>query len=72
MTIDKKTLNALLNLPDDKLMQMLKIVVGGDIPLKDVSPSTVAGLRNVLGKVTDDDISRALELLSLYKNGKRT
>ena len=71
MMIDKKTLDALLNLPDDKLMQMLKIAVGGDIPIKDVSPSTVAGLRDVLGKVTNEDISRAIELLSIYKNGKR-
>lgn len=68
---DKKTLDVLLNLPDDKLMQMLKMAVGSDVPVKNISPSTVAGLRSVLGKVTDEDISRAMELLTLYKNGKK-
>ena len=72
MMIDKKTLEALLSLPDDKLMQMLKMAVGGDIPVKDVSPSTVTGLRNMLGKLTDEDISRAMELIALYKNGKKS
>jgi len=72
MNIDKKTLNALLSLPDDKLMQMLSLVSGtaGTSP-KTASPETVAGLRNVLKQVTDADIARATELIAMYKQGKK-
>lgn len=71
MMIDKKMLESLLQLPDEKLIQMLSLVSGGEFPSKNVSPQTVAGLRNMLVNVTDEDISRAVELLSQYKKGKK-
>ena len=72
MKIDKKMLESLLNLPDDKLMQMIRMLTGNmGSSSKPPSPETVAGLRNVIKQVTDEDISRATELIEMYKQGKK-
>lgn len=71
MNIDKRSLEALLTLPDDKLMKMLGLVMGkGDLG-RSMPPDSVAGLRRALSRVTDGDIARAMELIELYKQGKR-
>ena len=70
MNIDKRTLEGLLKLPDDKLMQMIRFVTGG-AGGKNTSPESIAGLRKALAEMTDADISRAMELISAYKLGKK-
>lgn len=70
MNIDKRTLDGLLKLPDDKLMQMLCLVTGTSNG-KIASPESIAGLRKALSQVTDADIARAVELISAYKLGKK-
>ncbi|MBQ8524921.1 MAG: hypothetical protein IJ457_09905 [Clostridia bacterium] len=71
MKIDKKTLDMLLGLPDDKLMQMMSLITGSQHGGTAPSAESIAGLRKVLSQVTDADIARAMELATLYKQGKK-
>lgn len=70
MNIDKRTLEGLLKLPDDKLMQMIRLV-SGTSNAKNASPESISGLRKALSEVTDADIARAVELINVYKLGKK-
>lgn len=71
MNIDKKTLDSLLNLPDDKLIQMIRLISGNNGTGKAMTRESIAGLRKMLSHVTDADISRATELIAMYKQGKK-
>ena len=71
MKIDKKALESLLSLPDDKLIMMLRIISKGEFPKKDPDPATVAGLRAMLCEVTESDLDRAMQLINTYKKGKK-
>jgi len=71
MNIDKRSLDALLTLPDDKLLQMIRVVTGNKDLGRTMSPESITGLRRALSRVTDGDIARALELIDLYKQGKK-
>ena len=74
MTIDKKTLDMLLMLDDDKLAAMIKRLAansGIDISNVNISPKDLNGLRSALSPATDKDIERAVELIKSYKEGKR-
>ena len=71
MVIDKKTLDSLLTLPDDKLLGMLSLAagsVGVSLPGRSPDPAVIAGLRALLTDVSDADIARAGELLGLYQS----
>ncbi len=68
---DKKALDGLLELPDDKLCQIIRALSGGEVPKKTPDAKTMAGIRGVLAEVTDADIVRALELISIYKKYRR-
>ena len=72
MKIDKGTINMLLKMNDDRLWSTLKFALsrsGNDI-FKDMQrPADMSKLRSVLGGLTDEDISRACELLE--KGGKK-
>lgn len=71
--IDKKMLDSLLGLSDERLMQMLRLLSGtaGLPSSKPPSAETVAGIRSVLRSMTDADLARATELISAYKEGKK-
>lgn len=71
MKIDKRTIESLLQLPDDKLIMMIRAISGGEFPKNEPDAKSVAGLRTVLSKVTDADVERALQLISLYKSSKK-
>ena len=71
MKIDKKAIESLLSLPDDKHVMMLRVISKGEYPKKDPDPTTLSGLRAMLNEVTEYDLDRASELISIYKNGKR-
>ena len=72
MKIDKGTINMLLKMNDDKLWSTLKFALSrsGNDFMKDMQrPTDMSKLRSVLEGLTDEDISRACELLQ--KGGKK-
>lgn len=72
MMINKAAINKMLEMPDDKLVSMLKFVMsasGVDMGDKRLDESTVRKLRGVLCEVTDEDIARAMFLIDRYKRG---
>lgn len=73
MKLDKKTLDMLAALPDEKLWQMLRVValsIGVSMPDKMPEQEKMAGFRAALSNVGDGDIERAMELIDIYKGGK--
>ncbi len=73
MTLDKKTLDKLLSLDDDRLISIIRVIAaesGVDLGNFNISPSDLAGIRAALSVATDSDIQRAGELLKNYKNAK--
>ena len=73
MKIDKKTLDMLSTLPDDKLWQMISVIAstsGIRLPSSKPDEKTMAGLRCAVSNLSDGDIDRATELFSKYKEGK--
>ena len=74
MKIDKKTLSMLSSLPDDKLWQMVSVIAsasGVRLPSSAPDEKTMAGLRSAVSELSDGDISRAAEIFSKYKEGRR-
>ena len=73
--LNKALIDKMLEMPDDKLLVMLKIVMAGagvDTSGKTMSrldPKTLRKLRGVLKEITDDDLVRITELTEVYKNG---
>ena len=73
MTLDKKTLDKLLSLDDDRLISIIRVIAaesGVDLGNFNISPSDLTGIRAALSVATDSDIQRAGELLKNYKNAK--
>lgn len=67
MKLDKEKLNQIASLPDESLWQIIRALgVSSGIDLSGVSVSReqIAKIRSALGVVTDDDISRAKEIIS--------
>ncbi len=69
MRIDKKTVQSFAVMPDDKLKLMLNMFLGGKLN-GDISDVTLNGIRTVALSLTDGDIERISELITVYKNGK--
>lgn len=70
--LNKAAINKLLEMPDDRLLAMLKIILSGtgmDLGGKKVDEKTVKRIRALLSEVTDEDIGRFTELAERYKNG---
>lgn len=71
MKIDKGTIENLLKLNDEQLWSVIKLMLsrsGGDSFKNIEKPKDMDRLRDTLGKLTDTDIERALELLKKGKN----
>ena len=71
MKIDKKTLNGFLNLSDEKLLSVLRLLTGGSVSFKEPDAATMRGIRHMLSQITDSDLDRASYLMDLYKRGKK-
>jgi hypothetical protein len=74
MKIDKKTLDMLQSLDDDKLWKMFKLISSGagiDLPAEK-RPEDMSKLRAVISNLTQGDIDRASEILDIYKKGGDT
>ena len=73
MKLDKRMIDQMLSLPDEKLWQMFQLVsVGSGMKIGDKAPDAAGmrKLRAVLEKITDDDIGRVMELIDTYKGTK--
>ena len=73
MKLDKKMIDQMLSLPDEKLWQMFELLsMGSGLKLgaKTPDPAGMRKIRAVLGDITDADIGRVLELIDLYKGTK--
>lgn len=67
MKIDKNTINMLLKMSDERLWSTLKFALSrsGNDFVKDLKrPDDISKLREVLSRLTDEDIERVSELLS--------
>lgn len=70
--LNKAMINKMLEMPDERLTSMLKIVLsasGIDLGGKKLDEKTVRRLRALLSEVTDSDIERAAYLIDKYKRG---
>ena len=73
MKLEKKMIDQMLALPDDKLWQMFQLLArGSGLKIGDRVPegAGMRKLRAVLEAVTDADIGRVMELIDLYKDTK--
>ena len=73
MKLDKDKLNQIAALPDESLWQIIRalgISSGIDLSSVNVTTAQIAKIRSALGIMTDDDISRATEIISAAKNKK--
>ena len=73
MKIDKRTIDELLRLPDDKLWGALRLFAsssGIQLAHRPSSPRDVMRIRRVLGQLTEADVSRAADILKNSKGGR--
>ena len=75
MMLNKALIDKMLEMPDDKLLMMLKIVMSGSgldtsgKGMNKIDEKNLRKLRCVLAEVTDRDIERVSRLTEVYKNG---
>ena len=70
--INKSMIDKMLEMPDERLLAMLRIVLGSagiDIGKKAPDAKTVRRIRALLSEITDEDIKRVTYLADRYKNG---
>jgi len=70
--MDSGAIQKMLDLPDDKLMMMLQLVLSGagiKLPSGKIDASSVRKIRALLGEITDDDIARLTYLMECYRKG---
>lgn len=69
---NKSMIDKMLTMPDDRLLSMLKLVLGSsgiNMGENKIDAKTVRKIRALLSKITDDDIERVSYLAEVYKNG---
>ena len=67
-----KTIDKMLEMPDDKLLAMLKLLMGSagiDMGSKKIDEKSVRKIRALLSEITDEDIDRIVYLTGVYKSG---
>lgn len=70
--LNKKSIDKLLEMPDDRLLAMLKLLLGStgvDVSGKKFDESIVRKIRAVLKEVTEEDLARIDVLMQRYKEG---
>ena len=70
--INKNAIDKLLEMPDDRLSAMLKLMLGStgiDMGGKKFDAKTVRKIRNVLEEITEEDLSRIEVLMQRYRDG---
>lgn len=67
--LNKNAIEKMLEMPDDKFIMMLNLVLGSagiDMGSKKNDGKTVKKIRALLKEVTDDDIARLTYLVGVY------
>lgn len=75
MKIDKKTLDMLSSLPDDKLWQVLNVIASSSGISLGAPPNDkeqIARLREAMGSVTENDLDRAAQIVDIYREVVKT
>lgn len=70
MHLDKNSLQKLLQQSDTQLWQTIRMIAaqsGVELPAGAMSPNDMAAIRAALGRATDSDIERAMEMLGKYR-----
>ena len=70
--LNKKSIEKLLEMPDDRLQSMIRILLAGtgiDVKNKKFDETTVRRIRSVLNEITDDDLERIEILMQRYRDG---
>jgi hypothetical protein len=73
MMLDKKSIDMLLSLDDQRLAFIIKKLAadaGISPDAINIGPKELAGIRSALASATDGDISRAAEIIESFKGGK--
>ncbi len=70
MKFDRKTVDMLKEMPDEKLGRLAaSLAAGKGLTGKGgMRPDAARKLKEVMGNLTDDDIARISELIDIYKN----
>lgn len=74
MMLDKRAIDILLSLDDAKLSLVIKKLAadaGVDPSAIKIGENELSGLRAALSCATESDITRAVELLKSYNDGKK-
>lgn len=75
MNLDKKAVDMLLTLDDRRLALVIKKLIadsGVDPSSINIGEKELAGIRAALSVATNEDLSRAAELIQSYKNGHKS
>lgn len=73
--LNKAMIDRMLEMPDDKLLVMLRLVLSGSgietsgRGTNKIDEKTLRKLRCVLAEVTDADLERVSRLTEVYRNG---
>gem|GEM_PF-1164844 len=70
--INKKSIDKLLEMPDDRFLAMMKLLLGStgvDISDRKFDEKNVRKIRAVLKEVTDEDLIRIDTLIQRYREG---
>ena len=73
MMLDKKSIDMLLSLDDQRLAFIIKKLAadaGISPDAINIGPKELTGIRSALSSATDGDISRAAEIIKSFKSGK--
>ena len=73
MKIDKKKVDSLCSMSDERLWGAVKFfagTLGADLSKKRVKPGDVDRLRRTLRSLTDEDIGRINRLIEVWKYGR--
>ena len=73
MTLDKNTLDKILNLDDNQLIMIIKSIAaknGIDIKNMNITKEQLASLRSALSGADYIDVKKATEIFKNYRGGK--
>lgn len=74
MKLDKKTLDMISSLPDEKLWQIINVIAvqtGMTVNSKMPDKEKMSQIRSAMSNLTDGDLSRAAEIFDLLKGGNK-